>query len=92
MSYDYWSQSSQAERKEILANDRDTLHSRAAAQAELEAQGRFKRENETKIVGAGVPSYPAIPSGPWSGSNPVPPGDAIDKLGYDINEVEPILD
>jgi hypothetical protein len=92
MSYDYWSTSSQAERRKELERDRDardTFHSRATAQADLEAQGRFKREVGAQVIGSGVPTYPAIPSGPWSEGDPGLPDAAMDQFG-DVNEQEPV--
>ena len=88
----YWNDINPKEVREVLANERDCFRTRAEADAALEAQGRFKRQNETRITGSGgAPTYPAQPAtSPWA-DNPVPPGDAIDKLGFDINEVEPVL-
>jgi hypothetical protein len=88
---DYWG--SQAEKREVIANDRDCFRTRAEADAALEASGRFKRQNETTVVGA-TPSaqYPQQPSGPWGGDNPVPAGGELDYFGQDINEVEPVLE
>jgi hypothetical protein len=89
MTVDYWNRWTQAEKKQEVL--RDTFLSRAEADAQLEAQGRFKRQNETRITGAAAPSYPQQPSGPWS-SQPVPLPDPItDQLGYGIDEQEAIL-
>jgi hypothetical protein len=92
LSDDYWNDPhSQEVRREVLKNDRDCLMTRAQADADLLNQGRFAKEVATQVTGGGsVPSYPQIPSGPWGGSNPVPPDPATDQLGYDINEVEPV--
>jgi hypothetical protein len=91
---DYWGQDrqlSQAEkRKEVL---RDTFMHRAAADAELTNQGRFKKQNETTVVGA-TPSapYPQQPaSSPWGGDNLIPAGGDLDYIDTDISAVEPIL-
>jgi hypothetical protein len=92
MTADYWDPLSQAQRREELKRDRDCLMTRAESDAELLNQGRFKKEVATTVTGSAVPTYPQLPSGPWSGDNPVPPGDAIDQLGYDINAVEPVLE
>src|SRR5262249_11567341 len=55
---------SQREKREVL---RDCYLNRAQADAELEAQGRFKKQNPTTITG--TPSYPQQPaSSPWSQS------------------------
>jgi hypothetical protein len=88
----YWNDISQKEVREVLANDRDCLHSRAQADADLLNQGRFAKEVATTVTGQQSPSsqYPMQPeNSPWA-SNPVPPGDALDKLGFDINEQEPV--
>jgi hypothetical protein len=89
----YWNEIDPKETKQIIQNERDTFHSRAQADAELEAQGRFKRQNETRITGSGgVPTYPAQPAtSPWGGSNPIPPDPATDQIDYDPNFVEPVL-
>ena len=59
---------SQREKREVL---RDCYLSRAEADADLEAQGRFKKQSPTMIVG--TPQYPKQPANsPWH-SDPVPP-------------------
>ena len=69
----YDNSATQAEKREVL---RDTYLNRAAADADLAAQGRFKRETATRVTG--VPVYPSLPaSSPWSN-------------GFDTN-VEPVL-
>jgi hypothetical protein len=90
--YDYWNPFSQAERRKEVERDRDCFRTRAESDAELLNQGRFKKETATTVVGA-TPSapYPQQPaSSPWGGDNPIPPGE-LDQVGYDINEVEPVL-
>jgi hypothetical protein len=92
---DYWGQDrqlTQAEKREVLENDRNTYIERAQNEADLAAAGRFKVQQETTIIASkGAPSYPRQPSGPWS-SEPVPlPDPLTDQLGYDVNEVDPIL-
>jgi hypothetical protein len=70
---------SQREKREIL---KDTFLSRAQADAEIEAQGRFKKQSPMMIVGA--PQYPRQPaSSPWH-SDPVPPEPSF---GVDIEFV-----
>jgi hypothetical protein len=87
----YWNTIDPKETKEIIRNERDCFMSRAEAAADLEASGRFKRQNETQVTGAAPVQYPALPSGPWS-SEPVPlPDPLTDQLGYEVNEVDPIL-
>jgi hypothetical protein len=70
--------SDQKTRRQVL---KDTLLSRALADAEIEAQGRFKRHNPTIVTG-GTPQYPTVPNGPWSSPDPTGPEQS---LGYDIN-------
>jgi hypothetical protein len=71
----------------MSTNDKDTYFSRAQADADLGAQGRFKRETTTKVIG--VPSHPPQPANsPWA-SDPVPPNPASDQLGYSIDAMEP---
>jgi hypothetical protein len=49
----------------MTTNDKDTFFSRAQADADLTAQGRFKKETATRVTG--VPTYPSMPpSSPWS--------------------------
>jgi hypothetical protein len=85
----YWNDISQKEVREVLANDRDCFRTRAEADANLEASGRFRKQNETQIVGAALPTYPALPSGPWSEPDPGLPDPATDQYG-DINAQEPV--
>jgi hypothetical protein len=88
----YWNEIDPKETRAIIQNDRDCFRTRAEADAALEAQGRFKRQNETQVVGAkSNPVYPAQPSGPWSQGDPGAPDPTTDQLGYGIDEVEPIV-
>jgi hypothetical protein len=91
--YDYWNPFSQAERRKELERDRDCFRTRAESDAALEAQGRFKKTNETTVVGATpsapVPQQPA--SSPWGGDNPIPVGGDLDYWGEDINAVDPVI-
>jgi hypothetical protein len=58
----YDNPATQADRREVL---KDTFLSRAQADAELEAQGRFKKQTATRVTG--VPVYPSQPpSSPWA--------------------------
>ena len=69
----YDNSATQAEKRQIL---KDTYLNRAAADADLTSQGRFKRETATRVTG--VPVYSSLPeSSPWSN-------------GFDTN-VEPVL-
>jgi hypothetical protein len=70
----------QAEKKQTL---KDSYLSRAQADADLTAQGRFKKETATRVTG--VPTYPSMPpSSPWSSGfdqNVEPPlGFAVDEM------------
>jgi hypothetical protein len=89
---DYWGQDrfTQAEKKQEVI--RDTFLNRAQADADLLNSGRFAKEVASNVVGAkALPSYPAQPAtSPWGGDNPVPPGE-LDQVGYDLNELEPVL-
>ena len=50
---------------ERLSVERDTYLTRAQSDADLAAQGRFKRETATRVTG--VPTYPSLPSSsPWA--------------------------
>jgi hypothetical protein len=70
----------QAEKKQIL---KDTYFSRAEGDADLAAQGRFKRETATRVTA--VPVYPSLPaSSPWAAGFDVnverPLGVAVDEM------------
>jgi hypothetical protein len=82
----YWNEINPKETKEIIQGD--TFLNRAQADAELEAQGRFKRQNETRVTGAAPVTYPRLPSGPWSEGDPGAPDPVTDQFG-DVNEMEP---
>jgi hypothetical protein len=70
---------SQREKREVL---RDTYLSRAQADAEIEAQGRFKRQSPTTIVGAQYPRQSS--NSPWASPDPTGPEP---PLGEDIEYV-----
>jgi hypothetical protein len=94
ISDDYWNWNhpfSQAEKRKELERDRDCFRTRAESDAALEAQGRFKKTNETTVVGATPVTYPRLPSGPWSEGDPGAPDPATDQLGYGIDEQEAVL-
>jgi hypothetical protein len=89
----YWNTINPKETKEIIANERDTFHSRAQADADLLNQGRFKKETAATVTGSAAPTYPAVPTGPWSSSYAAMARDALtDELGYQIDAVEPVLE
>jgi hypothetical protein len=90
MSAGYWNRFTQAEKQEELAHD-DTYLRRAQNAIDLEAAGRFKQRQEMRLTGQSADPIPRQPEGSPYADNPVPPGDAIDKLGFDINEVEPVI-
>jgi hypothetical protein len=72
--------SDQQTRRQVLKN---TYLSRAQADAEVEAQGRFKKHNPTTVTGVHQ-QYPRQPSNsPWH-SDPVPPES---PLGIDLEFV-----
>jgi hypothetical protein len=76
----------QSERRAILRNDRkaaaSTYLDHAIAMAEMEAQGRFKRETASQVVG--VPQYPAASPSHADPTGPEP------LLGWDVNALEPV--
>ena len=84
----YWNEVDKKETREIIRNDCMMTRQRDALD---ESGGRFAKLTPNKVTGAEpisqVPQQPA--NSPWS-RDVVPPGDAIDKLGYDINEVEAV--
>lgn len=68
----------QQTRRQVLI---DTYLSRAKADAEIEAQGRFKKQSPTTVTG--VPTYPTQPTNsPWA--TPDPTG-IEPTLGYEID-------
>jgi hypothetical protein len=84
------------ERLEVLRNDlklrnqsakseASTFHDHAQADANV-ARGRYSAEMAQTVVGSTpIPKYPTLPSGPWSGEDPVgqePP------LGYSVSRPE----
>jgi hypothetical protein len=88
----YWNEIDPKETRKIIQNERDCFRTRAEADAALEASGRFKRQNETQIVGSGPPTYPTQPtSSPWGGDNPIPAGGELDYFDTDISAVDPII-
>jgi hypothetical protein len=64
-----------------------TMHGFAMAEM-AQSRGRFaEAEGKQHVVGSTPgPAYPRLPSGPWSGRDPVPDEP---PLGSDINFVEP---
>jgi hypothetical protein len=86
----YWNEINPKETKEIIQGD--TFLNRASADADLLNSGRFAKEAATTVTGAkAVPSYPRLPSGPWSEGDPGAPDPTTDQLGYGIDEQEAIL-
>jgi hypothetical protein len=86
----YWNEINMKETKEIIQGD--TFLNRASADADLLNSGRFAKETATTVTGAkAVPSYPRLPSGPWSEGDPGAPDPTTNELGYRIDEVEAVL-
>jgi len=81
---------SQQEKRNVLKNDklvRDTYHSRALADAELEFSGRFKATGKPTVSGSEpLVRYPLQATSPWNdaGVPPEPP------TGYAIDQLEPV--
>ena len=83
------------ERREVLQNDLRvrqqqgvTFLDHARATANDEAGGRYARVQPQIIIGATpAPIYPALPSGPWSGSQPEPGPEP--PLGFCVDDLEP---
>jgi hypothetical protein len=64
-----------------MTKEPSTYLDHATASAELEAQGRFKKQTESKVV-TGVPTYPNQPSNsPWH-SDPVPPEPPLEIIEF----------
>jgi hypothetical protein len=83
----YWNEINPKETKEIIQGD--TFLNRASADADLLNSGRFAKEAATTVTGAkAVPSYPRLPSGPWSEGDPGAPDPVTDQFG-DVNSQEP---
>jgi hypothetical protein len=62
-----------------------TLHQHGQSQADEISQGRFAATGAPTVVGSTpIPKYPELPSGPWSGNDPVPQEP---PLGVDINSM-----
>jgi hypothetical protein len=86
----YWNEINPKETKEIIQGD--TFLNRAQADADLSNQGRYAKEQATTVTGAkAVPSYPRLPSGPWSEGDLGAPDPTTDQLGYGIDEQEAVL-
>ena len=90
-THDFSNHSDLTERQRV---ERDTYLTRAQADADLGASGRFKREITTRVTG--VPTYPQLPaSSPWSNGfdvNVEPPlGYAVDAMPQEIQSSEPAL-
>jgi hypothetical protein len=83
----YWNEIDKKETRQII--QQDCYRTRAESQADLEASGRFKRVNETRVVGAGA-KYPEIKSGPWSEGDPGAPDAITDRYGVAIDQQEPV--
>ena len=81
-THEFNNRSDLAERLEVL---KDTYLNRAAADTDLSAQGRFKKETATRVTG--VPEYPKQPANSFWSCDPVP---ATEPLGFSVNAMEPL--
>jgi hypothetical protein len=77
-----------AERRKHMLDERQqasTLHQHGVTAADDEAGGRFAKQEgaQPQVIGTDpIPKYPQLPSGPWSGDDPV----GIEPLlGYRID-------
>lgn len=72
-----------------MKNQNDTLpntyFARAQADADLEAQGRFKKQVESPVTA--IPQVPMQPASSYWHDNPVP---SEPPLGFDVNAMTPI--
>jgi hypothetical protein len=91
MTVDYWNRHTQTEKQEEL--EHDTYLSRAENALDLEAAGRFKQRQETRLTGNAADPIPQLPGGPWSSdyAPAIPSDPATDCVDYNPNFVEPIL-
>jgi hypothetical protein len=84
----YNNNASQAERAETLENDRrvqrDTFHTRANAELDLENSGRFSKPHA--VIGLDSVEYPTLPENSWT-NDPTP---TEPPLGIDVNAMEPV--
>jgi hypothetical protein len=84
---------SQAERREVLQNDRDllpktTFASFASAFTDEDRGGRFKPETQTHIIGSTpIPKYPELPASSPSHHDVVPDEP---PLGFSVEEMTPV--
>jgi hypothetical protein len=83
----YRNDSSQAERRAILKQDREASSYAAHAQnaVDLNPGGRFAASKAAVVGKAPVPQYPTIPSGPWSAPDP---SGLEPSLGYSVDQLE----
>ena len=81
---------SQADRRRIIAEDRQRLNTyRAHAEASIDDDrgGRFAAISRTTVIGASPIRYPRLPDGsPWA-YDPCP---TEPPLNYDINAMQPV--
>jgi hypothetical protein len=83
-------QREQQERREYIEDERrkrqqgSTFHQHAIADAEFD-RGRFTANEKVTVIGSSeTPQYPQLPSGPWSGQDPVPDEP---PLGFSVNDM-----
>ena len=81
----YHNEATQSERKAIVKND--TLFARQQNTID-DAGGRYAKLTPSNVTGSTPsPQYPQIPSGPWSGDDPVPNEE---PLGFSVDAMEPL--
>jgi hypothetical protein len=75
-------------RNQTASDEASTFRTFAEADAN-QARGRYSAELATTVIGATpIPKYPELPSGPWSGQDPVPDEP---PLGFSVPRPEPIV-
>jgi len=84
---DYWNESSQRERRDVVKNDRQTYLDRAVADANV-GGGRYATLQKQTVIGAkSGPTYPRLPaSSPWSDNPDKAVGARVDQDGFEVRE------
>jgi|SRR6516165_7983731 hypothetical protein len=85
----FHNESSQAERRAMLKQDRASTFFARAMASMGEELGRYSHLGKEQVVTGSkpVPQFPRIPSGPWS--EPCPSGTSP-PLGYSVDAMEPV--
>jgi hypothetical protein len=79
-----------ARRRRLHEQQGSTFHQHGVTAADDESGGRFAKQEGARpqVIGTDpIPKYPQLPSGPWSGDDPVPDEP---PLGYRIDEMIPL--